>query len=256
MAYNKQTWQNGQAGGTPLNATRLNYIEQGIKDISDEVAGSGAPIGILTIDLSSEPGDWVSVDFSDITNDISLVYIIPNTSVSVMLEGDNWPDFTERGPLYICITSTSSGAGFYTTPECPKIQPEKWFLVVNGGNNGPRAGTILSPSMPSVSPLNVESAASSYTLSAGPADTHIITLTGNITLTMGSSDPTQAVSVSVCFVQDATGGRTITWPEEVKWPGGTEPTLSTAPNARDWFTFLTVNGGITWDGFVAGLGMA
>lgn len=218
-------------------------------------SGTGS-MGILTIDLTSEVGDWVSVDFSDVTNDISLVYIVPNTSVSVMLEGDNWPDFTERGPLYICITSTSSGAGFYTTPECPKIQSEKWFLVVNGGDNAPRAGVILSPSMPSVSLFTVASAASSYTLWAGPADTYIITLTGNITLTMGSSDPTQAISISACFKQDGTGGRTIDWPASIKWPGGIEPTLSTAPNARDWFTFISTDGGTTWDGFVAGLGMA
>lgn len=30
MAYTKQTWANGKAGGTPLSATRLNHIEDGI----------------------------------------------------------------------------------------------------------------------------------------------------------------------------------------------------------------------------------
>lgn len=31
MAYTKQTWANDAAGGTPLNATRLNYMESGIE---------------------------------------------------------------------------------------------------------------------------------------------------------------------------------------------------------------------------------
>lgn len=30
MAYTKQSWSNGSAGATPINATRLNYIETGI----------------------------------------------------------------------------------------------------------------------------------------------------------------------------------------------------------------------------------
>lgn len=30
MAYIKQTWSDGSAGGTPINASRLNYMETGI----------------------------------------------------------------------------------------------------------------------------------------------------------------------------------------------------------------------------------
>lgn len=30
MSYNKQTWADGDTGGTPISATRLNYIENGI----------------------------------------------------------------------------------------------------------------------------------------------------------------------------------------------------------------------------------
>ena len=38
-------------------------------------------------------------------------------------------------------------------------------------------------------------------------------------------------------VQDGTGGRTVTWPASVKWPGGTAPTLSSGANAEDIITF-------------------
>lgn len=38
MAYNKQTWQNGEAGGTPISATRLNTMEDGIEAASETAA--------------------------------------------------------------------------------------------------------------------------------------------------------------------------------------------------------------------------
>lgn len=33
MAYEKQTWADGAAGGTPITADRLNHIESGIADV-------------------------------------------------------------------------------------------------------------------------------------------------------------------------------------------------------------------------------
>lgn len=38
MPYTKQTWSNDEGGGTPLNATRLNYMEDGIEDASPQPA--------------------------------------------------------------------------------------------------------------------------------------------------------------------------------------------------------------------------
>lgn len=35
--YTPQTWVNGSAGGTPLNATALNRIENGIESMDDRV---------------------------------------------------------------------------------------------------------------------------------------------------------------------------------------------------------------------------
>lgn len=37
MPYTKQTWVDGDAGGTPLNATRLNYIENGLAAVSSAI---------------------------------------------------------------------------------------------------------------------------------------------------------------------------------------------------------------------------
>lgn len=67
---------------------------------------------------------------------------------------------------------------------------------------------------------------------------HLLTLTGNPTLTFTTPPGTTGTThLTLRLVQDATGGRTITWPATVKWIGSSAPTLSTAANAVDIVTF-------------------
>lgn len=47
------------------------------------------------------------------------------------------------------------------------------------------------------------------------------------------SVPNGPADIYLILVQDATGGRTATWPASVLWPGGSPPVLSTAANAVD-----------------------
>ncbi|GIW70312.1 MAG: hypothetical protein KatS3mg101_1059 [Patescibacteria group bacterium] len=58
-----------------------------------------------------------------------------------------------------------------------------------------------------------------------------LTLTGNATLTF--TNPSGACNLILKLVQDATGGRSPTFPSSVKWVGGSAPTWSTAANAVD-----------------------
>ena len=46
------------------------------------------------------------------------------------------------------------------------------------------------------------------------------------------------------------GSKTQTWPVSVDWPGGTAPTLTSS--GVDVLTFVTINAGTTWMGFLAG----
>jgi len=50
------------------------------------------------------------------------------------------------------------------------------------------------------------------------------------------------------------GSQTVNWPASVDWASGTAPTLT--PAGVDILTFVTLDGGTTWYGFVAGLAMA
>ncbi len=60
-------------------------------------------------------------------------------------------------------------------------------------------------------------------------------------------------SFTLFLKQDGTGGRTPTWPASVDWEVGTPPTFSNAANQIDVVSFMTVDGGTTWFGFLGGL---
>ena len=79
------------------------------------------------------------------------------------------------------------------------------------------------------------------------------TLTSDVTFTFANPPASgTAGGFTLILVQDATGGRTVTWPAAVRWSGGTEPTLYTIEGSLNIFSFLTVDGGTTWFGFNGG----
>ena len=53
MPYAKQIWANGSAGGTPVNANRLNHLESGIEAWTMAIGAAAYPRKIsVTGDLS------------------------------------------------------------------------------------------------------------------------------------------------------------------------------------------------------------
>lgn len=73
------------------------------------------------------------------------------------------------------------------------------------------------------------------------------TLTGNCTFTF-SNPSAGASSFTLFLTNDATPGRSITWPASVKWPNATIPTRTTTANKTDVYTFFTLDGGTNWYG--------
>jgi len=76
------------------------------------------------------------------------------------------------------------------------------------------------------------------------------TLTGNCTFTF-SNPSAGASSFTLFLTNDGTAGRSITWPNSVKWPGGSIPTRTTAANRTDVFTFFSLDGGTNWYGSIS-----
>lgn len=90
--------------------------------------------------------------------------------------------------------------------------------------------------------------ASDIDLSAGGYFTK--TISGTTTFTV-SNVPTTDNTAN--FILDLTNGgsATVNWWANVKWAGGTAPTLTAS--GRDVLGFFTHNAGSIWNGFVLGL---
>ena len=64
-----------------------------------------------------------------------------------------------------------------------------------------------------------------------------LTLTSSIT-TLTKSNPVDGGVYTLQLTQGGTGGYTVAWGSDVKWPAGTAPTLSTATGGVDFVSFI------------------
>ena len=76
--------------------------------------------------------------------------------------------------------------------------------------------------------------------------------TSTTTFTISNESPTTK-SCSFTLILTNGGSQTVNWPSEVDWAGGTAPTLTTS--GIDILTFMTIDAGTIWYGFLAGADM-
>jgi hypothetical protein len=88
----------------------------------------------------------------------------------------------------------------------------------------------------------------------GDRDTYTLTTSGNTTFTFTGA-PSSGQVGTFSLIITAGGTHTLTWPASVDWAGGTAPDAP-ASGEKDIYTFMTVDGGTTWYGFLAGDAMA
>ena len=86
---------------------------------------------------------------------------------------------------------------------------------------------------------------STITLDLANGTVQIITLGGNVTVTMPTA--TSGKSFVMMLKQDGTGSRTVTW-STVKWAGGTAPTITSTASRLDLLSFFA--DGTNWYGAV------
>ena len=96
--------------------------------------------------------------------------------------------------------------------------------------------------------LATASTGTAFAIDVATSTVKVLTLTGNCTFTF----PTLVAgkSFTLLLKQDATGGRTVTWPATVKWPAATAPTITATANRTDKYTFVC--DGSFWLGSSAG----
>ena len=117
------------------------------------------------------------------------------------------------------------------------------------------AGGNLSPTWSSLSAVTaalattsvvVTFSATAMTVNCALSNVFKMTFTANVTTAPTVSNPSDGQTIRWFITQDATGGRTMTWPTSFKWPGGTKGVLSTAPNAVDMLEATFVAATSSW----------
>jgi len=90
---------------------------------------------------------------------------------------------------------------------------------------------------------NTESLSANHTIdiSQGAMLSEQLTVTANVQISFSNNEVGHLITIAI--VQDATGGRTVTWAAgKVAWVGGTAPTLTTTANAVDILHFVSGSG--------------
>lgn len=85
----------------------------------------------------------------------------------------------------------------------------------------------------------------SVALDVASYDTFAITMNANTTFST-TGTPVNPGTFTLVTKQDATGGRTITWPASFKFNGGIAPPQTTAANAVDVWSLFTYDSGSTY----------
>ena len=75
----------------------------------------------------------------------------------------------------------------------------------------------------------------------------------NTNITIGGTTDTAGMARQITLMlKQVTGSNKVTWPANIRWANERQPRLSFVTNYSDMVTLLTVDGGITWQGFFNG----
>lgn len=128
------------------------------------------------------------------------------------------------GPVEVDMTD---GANFKVTSESVER-----LRVSASGDTTVFGNLVVGESSRAVGSIKDLTAATSITPDLGEGNRFRINLSQNVTIN-NPTDFAAAQSLLFILIQDATGGRTVSWGSNFKWPGGVAPTLSTTAGAVD-----------------------
>lgn len=171
---------------------------------------------------------------SSVNTSIS-IFTYPTSNGTISFEGSAGQLFSITNDLTGSIFSVNDVSGI------PSIE-----VFANGQIDlGAYGGTVKLRSYDEYINANTATTGAT-TLDISSGNFFNLTLTGNTTFTFSNPPTSRMVSFTIVAKQDATGGRTITWPSGTKWPGGVAPPATTTANAIDIWSVMTYDGGTTW----------
>jgi hypothetical protein len=178
------------------------------------------------------------------------------TALSAAASGAN-SDITSLTGLTTALTVGQGGSGATTLTGIVKGNGTSAFTAVTAPSGAIvgttdtqtlSAKTLTNPTVTNYveTPFSANSS-TAITIDLTNGTVQIITLTGNATITMPTA--TSGKSFIMFLKQDGTGSRTVTW-STVKWPGGTNPTITATASRQDIYSFFA--DGTNWYGVNVG----
>ena len=178
---------------------------------------SGTTVDINSTNVSIADTDLNLDGGATTINGSSALTLFPNNGSDMNIRLDGASDFIVDTNKLVVLDTGNVGIKD-TTPDA--------LLEVNG--------TLLAQQINFQSEYSIGNSGTTKTINWTNGNKQYITLTGNCTFTFTA--PSGPTNILLRIIQDATGGRTITWPAGVKWPSAVVPTLSTTASAEDIVT--------------------
>jgi hypothetical protein len=103
---------------------------------------------------------------------------------------------------------------------------------------------LVVQAMAATTPVPVAFSPTAMSMNCNLSNVFTTTFTANVTVAPNIGNPNDGQTINWFITQDASGGRTMTWPASFKWPGGVKGVLSTAAGTRDLLvaTYLAAAG--------------
>lgn len=265
ISSNNTTYVNGKTeGNLNVNAAAQLTTARTIGDVSFNGTANIVPERITYKDTRAS-------NYNPFTHIGATLHLKTNTTDSLsdggtyhgVLDLAHWSDssggvnhqlgLTDNNNLYIRASSNSTAWTAWSRlyKEGSVLTPSANVVMAN--NN------ITNPVLTGYTEAEVAntSTTGTWTMDCTAANFFDLTLTGNITISPTNVPPsTRMWAGTIVAKQDATGGRTITWPTGTKWPGGVVPPATTTANAIDIWSLMTYDGGSTWIGSLTVKGAA
>lgn len=206
--------------------------------------------GVTTLAQTDVFGHLSSI--STTVGGLQLTALADATGIALGLKGVQSSDPTDTTPAISLIAAKASGTGVVDLGAAETV-----FQVANNDDtaaitvlgNGRVGIGVVAPNDELEVEGDIRSNESIYydaeldngnsstadTIDWGVGNKQKSTLTDNCTFTFTA--PAGPCNLVFKLIQDGTGSRTVTWPDTVKWPAGTAPTLTTSASTTDIICF-------------------